>query len=238
MTRNPLPSIQGTIDAISFNQGVLFAHGMRWKPRPVFQSYSCYTPRLITLNGNAVAKEGPDQLLVRIQPIDRRLATQEDSLVWRVLLDWYEPVGTASGFALLKRRAMSSEWKEQEILAGRAETGQLVRLPETKPGTLLWLSIEIDQTLGDHLQSLLFKLPETTIVTIGSHGSKKDRYMAMAGQAGFIVSPRILSIEDLTALHAGQLPLSGDVRAFALERGSGRVKRSFAYRVSFCRKPQ
>ncbi len=238
MTRNPLPSIEGTIDAISFNQGVLFAYGMRWTPRPVFQSYSCYTPRLITLNGKALDREGPDHLLVRIQPIDGRLATQEDSLVWRVLLDWYEPVGTASGFALLKRRTMSSEWKEQEILAGRAETGQLVRLPETKPGTLLWLSIEIDQTLGDHLQSLLFKLPETTIVTIGSHGSKKNRYLVMAGQAGFIVSPRILSIEDLTALHAGQLPLSGDVRAFALERGSGRVKRYFNYRVSLSRKPQ
>jgi|GEM_PF-2925183 len=238
MTRNPLPSIEGTIDAISFNQGVLFAYGMRWTPRPVFQSYSCYTPRLITLNGNALDREGPDHLLVRIQPIDGRLSTQEDSLVWRVLLDWYEPVGTASGFALLKRRAMSSEWKEQEILAGRAETGQLVRLPETKPGSLLWLSIAIDQTLGDHLQSLLFKLPETTIVTIGSQGSKKNRYLVMAGQAGFIVSPRILSIEDLTALHAGQLPLSGDVRAFSLERGSGRVKRTFDYRVSLSRKPQ
>lgn len=236
--RNPLPAMEGSADVISYNQGVLFAYGMQWKPRPVFQSYSAYTPGLITLNGSVLAQEGADNLLVKIQPIDGHLAAQEDSLVWRTLLDWYESAGTAAGFALLKRRTSPSEWISQEILVGSAKTGQPVRLPETQVGSCLWVTIDLDETVGDRLLSALYKPSETSIVTLGSRGSKKHRYLVAAGRAGFIISPRIMAISDLQALLAGQMPAGGDVRAFSLERGRGYGERSYQYRVSLLRKPE
>jgi len=237
ITREPLPSLEGSVDIISYNQGLLFAHGLLWKPRPVFQSYSCYTPKLIELNGTALEREGPANLLFRVQPIDNRIATQEDSMIWRRILEWYSVAGKPSDFLHLKRRPTALPWVSEEIAAGTARIGELIDLPDTPPGSVLWISIDMKSTFADRLRSLLFKPQETYIITNGPRGASRNRYLVSAGQTGFIISPRIQSIDDLEALLTGQLPPDGDVRHFSLEQEQGSASRQYSYHLSMVRKP-
>ena len=235
--RNPLPTLEGYVDTISYNQGVVFAHNLQWKPRPVIQSYSCYTPKLITLNAEALEREGPDNLLVKVQPIDERLATQEDSLVWRQIFDWYTVAGNPSGFAHLKRRSAPLRWTTLRTLTGHGKTGEMIQLPETQPGTVLWVIIDLSTSLADRFWSTILKPPPTYIITDGLRGTSRNRYMVAAGQAGFIISPRIRSTDDLEALLQGELPSSGDVSCFSLERGGGAETCPFSYQISIFQRP-
>jgi len=58
-----LPLLEGTSDIYSYDQSYLIASGNRWNPRPIFQSYSAYTPSLAQLNKeHLLASNAPDHL--------------------------------------------------------------------------------------------------------------------------------------------------------------------------------
>ena len=40
-----------SIDILSVGQGLLLLHGFDYRPRPIFQGYSAYTPRLAASDG-------------------------------------------------------------------------------------------------------------------------------------------------------------------------------------------
>jgi hypothetical protein len=91
-SRLSYPSLPGgTYDIYSHDQAELFALGVQWSPRPVFQSYSAYTPKLAALNAAHVS--GPaaaDHLLFAVQPIDKRLPALDDGASWVPILERYQ----------------------------------------------------------------------------------------------------------------------------------------------------
>jgi hypothetical protein len=91
-SRNSLPPLpDGTYDVYSYDQADLFALGLKWSPRPVFQSYSAYTPKLAALNAAHVSgASAPDHLLFALQPLDDRLPALEDGASWVPILERYE----------------------------------------------------------------------------------------------------------------------------------------------------
>jgi hypothetical protein len=99
-----VPTLNGTVDVYSYDQWVLFANGLRWQPRPVFQSYAAYTAELAELNRRHLSGEdAPQHLLVRIQPIDGRLPALEDGASWIPMLERYA-LRDDRGFAILDRQ--------------------------------------------------------------------------------------------------------------------------------------
>ena len=68
----PLPSVTGTADLYPDDQLVIVANGARRLSRPVFQSYSAYTPRLIALNDGTSAARRPAAHDLRRPRADRR----------------------------------------------------------------------------------------------------------------------------------------------------------------------
>ncbi len=75
----PLPPVTGTADLYPDDQLVLVANGLRRLSRPVFQSYSAYTPRLIALNEGQLARDDrPRTIFVDLAPIDGRWPSSED----------------------------------------------------------------------------------------------------------------------------------------------------------------
>src|SRR5262249_21187426 len=59
----PLPPMQGTIDIYSYGQIIVFANGLRWRPRPIFQSYQSYTAELAKRNADHLqAAYAPDNI--------------------------------------------------------------------------------------------------------------------------------------------------------------------------------
>ena len=102
-----LPALDGTIDVYSYGQACVVLNGLKWDPRPVFQSYSAYTPALATMNAEHLrSPNAPDHVLLRIEPIDHRLAALEDGNSWPSLIDDYEIAGFDHAMLHLVRRPM------------------------------------------------------------------------------------------------------------------------------------
>jgi hypothetical protein len=69
----------------------VLAHGLRWNPRPVLQSYSSYTPRLAALDvAHVTGPRAPDHLLFAVQAIDGKLPALDDGASWLPILERYD----------------------------------------------------------------------------------------------------------------------------------------------------
>ncbi|BDC51800.1 membrane protein [Bryobacterales bacterium F-183] len=77
-----------TVDVLPNQIDVIGANGLRWSPRPVFQSYSAYTPYLDAWNAAHYRNDtkAPGKLLVHWQFIDGRHMLLDDPLTWREAL--------------------------------------------------------------------------------------------------------------------------------------------------------
>jgi hypothetical protein len=49
-TAFPIPATSGPVDMFGYRQGILLAHGAEFSPRPVFQNFAAYTPKLAEIN--------------------------------------------------------------------------------------------------------------------------------------------------------------------------------------------
>jgi hypothetical protein len=124
----------GTVDAISSSQSDLLSNHLTYRPRPVFQSYSAYTPGLLRLNGSAIASpEGPDFLVARLEPIDDHLPMLEDSAAWQQVFQHYRPVTVEVGNLLLardrSRDSLASLPPEEILLERMVRFNEEVRVP-------------------------------------------------------------------------------------------------------------
>ena len=104
--QHPLPLVAGSADIYAYEQSALIASGNRWNPRPVFQSYAAYTPRLAQLNRQHLLKpDRPDYLFFRVETIDSRLPSLDDGASWPVILTNYQPVQWAGQHLLLQAKS-------------------------------------------------------------------------------------------------------------------------------------
>lgn len=93
-----------SIDLFSFNQGLLFTQNLNWRPRPVFQSYSAYTPYLLRKNGDFYASDqAPDYVVLSSPAVDVRLYAHEDSQALQEILRRYRPLSGDLSLYVLKR---------------------------------------------------------------------------------------------------------------------------------------
>ena len=97
---------QASIDVLGFEQAIALYNGFTYRPRPVFQSYSAYTPYLARLNDAFYrSSQAPEYALLKLQTIDNRFPTLDDSLLLRSFIYLYDYVHTERGFQLWKRRS-------------------------------------------------------------------------------------------------------------------------------------
>ncbi|MBW0017791.1 MAG: hypothetical protein JO236_09645, partial [Mycobacterium sp.] len=95
----------GTVHVDPDETSVVWAYGLAWRPAPVFQTYSVYTPTLDKLNGDTLAS-GPQFVLSRRSPtspatgINDRLGVQENPLYSLALLCNYTRTDAENGWIL------------------------------------------------------------------------------------------------------------------------------------------
>lgn len=205
---HPLPIYPGTSDIYPINESVLIASGSNWTPRPVFQSYSAYTPDLLSLNRDYLIKSPPDTVYFDIDPIDGRYPSLEDSLSWPLLLSRYEPIALVGNTAILQKRKLPRPMMiAGPIVDGQRALGTEVNLPAQEGP--LWAEIDLEPTLLGSLASAAYKNPLLFITLKYDDGSIRTyRYIAGMGKAGFLLSPTIQSGRDFVGLQ------SQDNRAF------------------------
>lgn len=216
---NPLPPLGGSVDIYPWDAAVVLAHGLDYRPRPVFQSYIAYTAPLMTLNSRHLS--GPaaaDKVLFAIETLDNRFPSLDDAEAWPQLLARYDGQGMLGRQLLLQRRAAPRPivWRE----LGSATTTWFERVPVPSTAGPIWASIAIDPTLTGALMNVLFKLPAIGLaVEAGNGNGRIYRLVPAVARQGFLLSPVVDATERFAALARGDLGAAGPpVRAIELLR--------------------
>ncbi len=222
--RYPLPPLAGPTDIYSVGQSVLLANGLDWAPRPVFQSYSAYSPSLERENAAHLKGEGaPENILFSIEPIDSRLPALEDGLSWPALLSDYQVTELRSqlaqlhsSVAVLRRREERTDalFAGARVAVGNYGLGQQIVLPSEF--SALWANIDLEPTLLGRLIAFAFRPPLLRIVFRFPGGREEAyRYISTMGRPGFLLSPVIQDTPQFVALglpgarlHMERVPIS------------------------------
>lgn len=188
----PLPQLEGTADIYSYDQSLLLASDALWSPRPIFQSYSVFTPVMAEKNKNhLLSNRRPDNILFKIQAIDERIPSLDDGASWPELLNNYHPVQLANDFLILKKNEHHKIAKPLHLINKEQHVfGEKVQVPQSK--LPVFAEIIIKPTLWGSIAAVLFK-PHPLQVTVElNNGSKRQfRLIANMAKSGFLVSPLI-----------------------------------------------
>jgi len=187
-----------SVDMLMVEQGVVLSLGFNYRPRPVFQSYSAYTPTLAKLNeAHFIGADAPRFVLLKMQPMDFRFPMQEDSLALAMLLKHYRPRVNEAGFLLLEQAtAGSGGILEPEAAAYHvAHLSETVELPPSAGPALLFADIRLNWR--GQLRALLLREPELVLNLTTSEGQQlRFRLVRSSADSGFVISPLILDTRD------------------------------------------
>lgn len=237
----PLPQkVEGTVDFYNAYSGIVLSHGLDYTPRPIFQSYSAYTPDLIRRNRDHLTGEhAPDYLVTDLLAIDRRWGTLADGLSWLEIFRRYAPVSKEERLLLWERVPEDAQGGAdlQLIASGAASMGEEVRL-DVAQGAPLWIEIEFKERVIGRLQDKLFK-PSSLFLEarLGRGGAVRRRLVPGMTETGFLLSPVVENPDQLLVFLAGA-PTGGrfnhDVVSFHLRERAyllRNYKVEYSYRI-------
>jgi hypothetical protein len=195
-----------TIDMVSFLQIALFRNGLRWSPRPVFQSYAALTPELADMNARFYASaRAPEFVLFYLQTIDSRLPTMDDAAVLAILARDYEPVLREKGFLLLRRSPRAGSAAAAETVLERdGAFGETIDLRGVA-GRCTLLRLDIRPTLAGRLWTMLDAAPPLFAEFGLDDGSTAaGRIVPDMMRGGVVVDPMIRTEKDWLAWYTGK----------------------------------
>jgi len=200
--RVPLPEWTGSVDLLTSYQTLLLVHGLDYKPRPVIQSYSAYTPSLLRLNRERfVGEDPPMHVAFAPHSIDKRMISFDDSLLWPSLLTDYRVVGRSEPFFLLSRELHSRRWHQSFLAEGRVSLGKPLAVPQVPEGEAVWAEIQVQPSLWGRALGTAFRSPRLWIRLETVDGrSAIRRFVPGIGRAGFLLSPLLAEREDFARL--------------------------------------
>jgi hypothetical protein len=196
--QHALPSMRaiigkGCVDALGQNQHRVFHNDFRYTPRPMFQSYSAYSEKLIQANHAFLkSKQAPEFMILDMETIDNRLPLQSDSLAWLEVANAYEWVCDENNASLWRRRADGGNHR----LHLDGMTGGTARLMEfaSLPKGPAWLRLNLRLSPFGEAQKLLGWSPIFFIDVKMQNGSLRSfRLIRDAARAGFVISPLVMT---------------------------------------------
>jgi len=204
------PVSQGTTDIYSYNQSYLIASGNSWSPRPVFQSYSVYTPALAEINRkHLLGSQAPDNIIFKVEPIDGRFPSIEDGASWPLLMANYEPIQLINDFLFLRKKVDNTNMAAPlKLVTEKHAFGESVNLPYSNQP--IFAQILIRPTLLGRVANILYKPSQLTISLEMNNGIKKEyRIISGMAESGFLISPLISNTADFGLLYGENKFLEG-----------------------------
>lgn len=214
-----LPIMQGTSDIYSSSQSSLIASGNTWNARPVFQSYSAYTPLLAEKNrDHLLQKSAPDNIVFSIEPIDGRLPSIEDGMSWPALLSQYHPTLLKDKRLFLRRNSNASSYIAPKTFLSKVhELGETIQLP-VDIGAPIFVELDIKPTFAGSVANVLFKSGTLNITLNMIDGTeKKFRIIPNLSKSGFLLSPFVEYTSDFGLLYGNKSFLQSKiVKSFSI----------------------
>ncbi|MFA6036677.1 MAG: hypothetical protein WC748_00990 [Legionellales bacterium] len=212
----PIPSMQGTADIYSYQQAYLLASENTWSPRPIFQSYSAYTPKLAQLNeAHLTSERAPDNILFRVETIDQRLPSLDDGLSWPTIINNYEPNKFENNYVYLTKKAADNTTPLKHKIYNQTHMmGEEVLLPATPD--FLFAEIDIKPTFIGRLMSILYKPSQLEITLILNNGESRNyRIISSMAKSGFLISPLVSNSKEFSLLFTNTL-VDNDVKSISI----------------------
>lgn len=198
---NALPRVRAavgneTIDIFGYEQGIALLNGLNYTPRPIFQGYSAYTPRLIAANTAFYSSlRAPAFVLLKYQPIDQRYPALEDAGVLRQLLFNYTPLFKERGYTLWKRVSEPKPNSPALFSTQSLLFDEVCPIPNEKN---TWVELEVSESFRGRLLNFLYKPPPVEIHVNDSQGHQTiHRLIPPMSSAGFIINPQLETERDL-----------------------------------------
>lgn len=190
---DPLPVVDGSVDVIPNVQSAVFAHGLSYRPRPVFQDYTAYTPWLIELNRSHYRSPTAAQyVLFRPETIDNRYPLMDQATAVNELLTLYDPLALEHDWLVLKRRTEALRAVSVNLRESTAMLGQWVSLEPVNEPVLL--TVSPPSSLVSWLLTFLFRPPTLALTVRLADGSEQQfRLIEGIARSGFLLSPLIES---------------------------------------------
>jgi hypothetical protein len=200
----PLPAVTGSIDVYPSLQGVVVAHGLEYAPRPVFQSYAAFTPRLAQLNADHLLSDAAaDNILFEVNTIiDKRVPSGEDGLSWPNLLSRYDLVGATDSFLVLRKSRLPRQVTLSPVATTAAQFGQPLDVPRLDQP--VWMTIDVKPTLLGRVAPILLSNPPVLAdITTRDGQTRRMRLLPATSAAGFLLSPLVEKNQTFAALSRG-----------------------------------
>ncbi len=195
---------ESRVDVLSYEQAVAFVNGFNYSPRPVFQGYAAYTPRLARLNESFFLDENaPPFVILKIQATDNHLPASEDALALLALLQRYRPVLLEQGFLLLERQTglPASSALSVPLQSSVATLGTDIEVAQSAGGITVAF-VDLKLSLLGSLYSFALREPSLNIkLTDGDGVQSTYRFLRPTGGAGFAISPALRSGNDWVNLY-------------------------------------
>jgi hypothetical protein len=220
-----------TVDALPIETAVIAANGLRWKPLPVFQAYTAYTPALDRLNRDQLVADGAEAIVYEYNAIDDRLPFGEMPATTREIVCRYRPTTRTwtmlppHGFLAIYRSPRS---RCDETPAGAASLPQMNRaidVPEPASNAeFIVATFDIRPTFLAKLRTVLWRSPVVHI-DILFDDKAVQRYRAVPATLGdgVIISPTPRGLAETSdflaagpAHHVRTITLVGRSSAFVV----------------------
>lgn len=229
----PLPRVRGTVDVYPDDQLVLVANRLQPFSRPVFQSYSAYTPRLIALNERQLRRpERPRTIFVDLAPIDGRWPTSEDGPNLMTIVADYRLRRSTSAY-LMFEDARRAGYRLRRVGTVRSSLGAAIAVPPVVSGPI-WVTVDVRRTLLGKLEELVFR-PATLYLDAQLADGRRVRHRLVSGVAhdGFLLSPYLADRNALAAMTrpGWRRALAGSAVRSVVVRAYGDHLRGYADRV-------
>jgi hypothetical protein len=181
----------GKSTVVIFPSDILIAKAneLTWNPRPIFQSYSAYTPYLDHVNATHVEQRGPAMAIISWGSIDGRLPFIEEPLTWMTLLNYYDFEYQTPELILVRRRLRPKfidRTAEGEVVADWNES---VRVPITQPGEFAVMKARIATNIAGKVTDFLFRPTRINATLTLANGIVSGRLIRANSESGMILSP-------------------------------------------------
>jgi hypothetical protein len=158
--------------------GVAWAHDLDWRPVPVLQAYSGYTPSLDRLDARSLLEDPRTAVLREEQSVDDRLSLWDGPLYNLTLLCHFRETVHDARWTLFERSADRCS-APRDVSVVQVHEGRAVALPPVAGDQLLTMRFEPHTPpLGRRLTTLLWRDPSPLSVSIGGRQHRLPRALA------------------------------------------------------------
>ena len=185
-------------DCFSSEIRPLLRSELKYSPRPVFQSYSAYTPLLLAWNAAHFEYDsGPDCVFYGVQEIDGKLPSAFDSLALLRIVNNYEPVPGTKLLRKKKHRPAAARLTENGTI--RSGFYRKIDLPRNAP--YIWATVEIQDSPAGFVLKTLVK-PAAVLIRLELDDGRIAEHRIIPENCGvpFLLSPYLPSWDQVDAL--------------------------------------